>query len=264
MASSSNSAKEAEAESTKLPNWVELPIEITANILGRLDTIDIVTNVCHVCPLWWNIFKYPLMWRSIRMNNILNYVPYDFHCVKSAYRDMNLLKIFFYAVHRSCGNLEVVDIEHFATDDLLHSVANNARNLRCLRLVHCWRISDEGFRKNVIKLQYLEELNISLMLPSHDSLVVLARSCPLLKSLTFLFADPLHQVGGLDNGGDYLTEIGWLAILDRCHLLESIDIHNCGNLYLSESLMKRFQEQIKDMRLPQSYWKIHDGQLIVV
>jgi hypothetical protein len=55
MASCSISAKEAEAENTVVPNWLELPREITANILQRLDTIEVVKSVCLVCPLWWNI-----------------------------------------------------------------------------------------------------------------------------------------------------------------------------------------------------------------
>jgi hypothetical protein len=115
----------------------------------------------------------------------------------------------------------------------------------------------------VRKLQYLEELNISLMFPSHYSLEVLARSCPLLKSLRLDFGEPLHLLASdFDNRDDEVSEVGWLAILDRCHLLESLDIHDYGNLHLSESLKKRFQEQIKDMRLPRYYWKIHDGQLI--
>jgi hypothetical protein len=130
MASNSTSVKEAEAEITKVPNWLELPRDITANILQRLDTIDIVTNVCHVCPLWWNIFKDPLMWRAIRMKDILinnpefKYFPDpDFI---SAYSGMNLLEIFRYAIERSCGNLEVIDIEDiedFVTDDLLQCIA---------------------------------------------------------------------------------------------------------------------------------------------
>ncbi|PNX61921.1 F-box protein skip19, partial [Trifolium pratense] len=69
MASSSITEKEADAygESTTVPNWLQLPRDITANILQRLDTIDIVTSVCHVCPLWWNICKDPFMWRTIKI-----------------------------------------------------------------------------------------------------------------------------------------------------------------------------------------------------
>jgi hypothetical protein len=77
MASCSISAKEAEAENTVtvVPNWLALPKEITTNILQRLHTIEIVKSVCLVCPLWWNICKDRLMWRTIRMTNLLDKNP---------------------------------------------------------------------------------------------------------------------------------------------------------------------------------------------
>lgn len=59
----------------------------------------------------------------------------------------------------------------------------STRNLQSMRVVNCWEIKDAGFRKCVTKLPHLEELDISLMELTHDSLEVLARSCPLLKSL---------------------------------------------------------------------------------
>ncbi|GAU22406.1 hypothetical protein TSUD_122920 [Trifolium subterraneum] len=107
MASSSIPAKEADGE---MPNWLELPRDITANILQRLDTVDMVTSVCQVCPLWWNICKGPFMWRSIHMTMIHN-SPYD------------LVKICCYAIQRSCGQLENVQIRCFGTDDLLKCIA---------------------------------------------------------------------------------------------------------------------------------------------
>jgi len=62
MTSYSHHAKETETDDTTLPNWLELPRDITVNILHRLDTIDIVKNACQVCPLWWNICKDPLVY----------------------------------------------------------------------------------------------------------------------------------------------------------------------------------------------------------
>jgi hypothetical protein len=70
MASCSNVGKEAEVDNSTVPNWLELPKDITANILQRLDTIDIVKIACQVCPIWWNVCKDPLVWRNIRMTTI--------------------------------------------------------------------------------------------------------------------------------------------------------------------------------------------------
>ncbi|PNX68668.1 F-box protein skip19 [Trifolium pratense] len=56
----------------------------------------------------------------------------------------------------------------------------------------------------------------------------------------------------LDIKGNGLTAVGLVAILDKCPLLEYLDIRDCYSLSLtlSESLKKRCIEQIKDLRLP--------------
>ncbi|KAJ1387090.1 F-box-like domain superfamily [Sesbania bispinosa] len=46
MASCSRLEKDAEGES---PNWLELPRDVTANILQRLGAVEIVTSACRVC-----------------------------------------------------------------------------------------------------------------------------------------------------------------------------------------------------------------------
>jgi hypothetical protein len=112
MASNLNVGKEAEVDNSTVPNWLELPKDITANILQRLDTIDIVKIACQVCPIWWNVCKDPLVWRNIRMTS--------FSC--SLYFHAELVKICRYAVERSCGHLEEVDIEYFCTDELLECI----------------------------------------------------------------------------------------------------------------------------------------------
>ncbi|CAK8566640.1 unnamed protein product [Lathyrus sativus] len=100
-------------DGTAEPNWDELPRDITANIFQRLDTIEIVTTVRYVCPIWWNMCKDPLIWRTIRMTNVGD----------SPYYDEQLLEICYYAIKQSCGHLEYISIENFATDDLLEYIA---------------------------------------------------------------------------------------------------------------------------------------------
>lgn len=115
MASSSIPVKEAEGERIILPNWLDLPRDITANILHRLGTFDVVTSACEVCSLWWNICKDPLMWRTISMTNFFEPLYHNYH--------LELAKVCCIAVERSCGHLESIDVEYFATDDLLHCIA---------------------------------------------------------------------------------------------------------------------------------------------
>lgn len=112
MASCSSPAKEAEGESTYGPNWLELPRDVTTNILQKLGTVEIVTSASQVCSLWWNICKIPLMWRFIVMTK------------HPDYPNSKLVEICRCAVERSCGHLEGISIEYFATDDLIKYIAD--------------------------------------------------------------------------------------------------------------------------------------------
>ncbi|CAJ2640725.1 unnamed protein product [Trifolium pratense] len=254
----------------KVPNWLALPKDITANILSRLSTIEIVTSVCKVCPYWWNIFKDPLMWRTIHMTEYISIFCDDYQ--KYEYEQM-----FCYAVKRSCGHLEDVDIWQIATDDLLQCIAENASNLRSMRIVGSDSISNKGFSEAVRKLSRLEELDISGCEPiQKDSLEVIGMSCPLLKSLKFgktrcpyiwryddddddyddddddealIISETMSRLSCLDISGNKLTNFGLVAILDGCPRLEHLDIQQCYNISLNENLRKRCIEQIKDLRL---------------
>ncbi|GAU22402.1 hypothetical protein TSUD_122880 [Trifolium subterraneum] len=135
-----------------------------------------------------------------------------------------------------------------------------------MRLVDCQDISDNGFNEAVRKLSRLEELDISLCNLTKYSIEVIGLSCPLLKSFTFerdwsayilgaddealVISETMPRLSRLDIKGNKLTNDGLLAILDRCPLLEYLDIQGCYNLNLTESLKKRCIEQIKHLRLP--------------
>ncbi|CAJ2640727.1 unnamed protein product [Trifolium pratense] len=258
MASSSFlPTKEVEGESVTVPNWLELPKDITTNILQRLETFEIVTSACLVCPLWWNICKDPLMWRTIRMRKRNIY-----------HSDNNLVDICRFAIERSCGQLESICVEYFGTDELLQCIAENASKLRCLRFVNCWRITDKGFSEAVRKFPLLEGLDISLCNLSKDSLEVVGRCCTLLKWLkfvregfydfngddkAFVIAETMSGLRQLNIIGNDITDVGLISILDGCPLLETLDIRRCYNLDLSGSLRKRCLQQIKDVHLPIMY-----------
>lgn len=250
MASVWSPAKKLKVESRKGPNWLELPIDLTANILQRLSIVDIVTSACVVCPLWWNIHKDPLMWRSIDMTN-LRHNDYDSY----------LEKICSYAVERSCGFLEEIHIKWFASDHLLKCIADRASHLRRLSLAKCTRYTAKGFREFVEKLPMLEELDISYNHFSKESFEAIGRFCPLLKSLkfdssyveTFYVAKTMSGLRRIEIFRCWLTDDQLLAILDGCPLLEYLGVHDCCYLELSSSLAKRCREQIKDLVFPSHY-----------
>ncbi|KAJ1387089.1 Leucine-rich repeat [Sesbania bispinosa] len=230
MASCSKPAKELgeEGESRMTPNWLDLPREITANILQRVDTFEIVTSACRVCPLWWKICKEPFI----------------------------------------CGQLEDINIEYFCSDALLNYIANSTSQLRRLGLVRCWGISDKGLSEVAKKLPLLEELDISFCFLCKDSLEVIGRCCPLLKVLKFnqkrvltpsgngrdddavAIAKTMPQLRQLYISGNPLTNDGLLAILDGCPLLQSLALRECCYIYLVSSVVTRCREQIKDLCLP--------------
>lgn len=131
------------------------------------------------------------------------------------------------------------------------------------------QLSDKGFIDAVRKLPQLEEVDISWCNLSMDSLEALGRSCPLLKVLKFdraeeyyiafdddddaealIIAETMSRLSHLDIKGINLTDVGLLAILDGCPLLQYLDIEECSILDLSESLKKRCHEQIKNLKLP--------------
>jgi F-box/leucine-rich repeat protein 2/20 len=136
-----------------------------------------------------------------------------------------------------------------------------------MRLVECLDISDQGFSEAVRKLSRLEELDISLCNLSKYSIEAIGISCPLLKSFkcerdywcpyifgadddALIISETMPRLSRLEIKGNKLTNDGLLAILDGCSLLEYLDIQNCYNLNLSESLKKRCLEKIKDLLFP--------------
>lgn len=143
----------------------------------------------------------------------------------------------------------------------------SAGNLRRLRLLDCQLVTDKGFSAAVRKLAQLEEVDISFCNLVKESLEVLGRSCPLLKSLKFVtrgieyfgyydddnaeafaIAESMSGLRHLNIRGNLIRDVGLIAILDGCPLLESLNIAECSNLHLSGSLWKRCRDQIKNVQ----------------
>ncbi|WJX38219.1 hypothetical protein P8452_25907 [Trifolium repens] len=205
-------------------------------------------------------------------------MPPDSRSRYYAIADENLVKICRFAIDRSCCQLENIDIADFGTDDLLAYIADCAgSSLRRLGFDECYKVSEKGFIECVRRLPLIEELDISYNEQlSKDSIDVVGRCCPLLKSLkygkivdpyyidyddeyidcndeAFAIAETMPGLHHLTISGTVLDYHGVLAILDGCPLLESLDLSNCKVLYLGTSLENRFFEQIKNAALPCSF-----------
>ncbi|XP_057428426.1 putative F-box/LRR-repeat protein 23 [Lotus japonicus] len=238
----------------KKPNWLELPLDVTAKILHNLGTVEVVKTACHVCSLWRNICKDPLMWRTI-----------DIPASPATSRSCSV-NVCRFAVDQSCGLLQEINIELFGTDVLLKYIADRATHLRRLRLYKCWAVSERELIQVVKKLSLLEEIDLSFCYLSRHALEVICRCCPHLKVLkfnkkrayecfknnnvAFAIAKTLHELRHLQLLGNCLTNDGLLAILDGCPHLESLDLRACSNVDLSGALGERCHKQIKKLLLP--------------
>ncbi|XWS55366.1 hypothetical protein CRYUN_Cryun10bG0168300 [Craigia yunnanensis] len=248
-------------------NWLELPLDVTASILSRLGAIEILTSAQSVCSQWLKICKDPLMWRSIDMHNSGKVWDIDY----------DLEKMCVHAVDRSCGHLLDINVEYFGTYELLIHIAERSTNLKRLRLVSCFNISNDGLGEAASKLPFLEELEISYCSISKDGLETIGCCCPLLKSFKFNMQGcrPFHlesddealaialtmpELRHLQLFGNKLTNDGLLAILNGCPHLESLDLRQCFNVSLEGNLEKRCVERIKNLQRP--YDSTHDYEFV--
>lgn len=181
--------------------------------------------------------------------------------------DHDLEKMCRHAVDRSNGQLLSINIEYFGTDELLQYIANRSRNLRNLRLVSCYNISDQGFCEAIKGFPLLEELELSYCSLSQEALEAVGSLCPLLRSFKLnnrghrcpkiecdddakAIAENMHGLRHLQLFGNELTNVGLQAILDGCPHLESLDLRQCFNVNLVGKLGKICAERIRDLRHP--------------
>ncbi|XVF45976.1 hypothetical protein PTKIN_Ptkin02bG0251000 [Pterospermum kingtungense] len=255
MSSSTSSNSESQSSSSTEPclrNWLELPREVTASILLRLGTIEMIDNAQVVCTQWFNICKDPSLYRSIDMRNNLGR--------SSDY----LKKLCMHAVDRSCGGLVDIDIESFGTDELLSYITQRTSHLRRVRLALCPGISDAGLSRAASRLPMLEELEIHFGNISKYGIEVVGRCCPLLKTFKFskrgirypfddealAIAQNMHGLHHLHIVGNKLTNEGLEAILNGCPRLESLDLRRCFLLDLRGDIGRRCAERIRNLRRP--------------
>ncbi|KAJ4876484.1 F-box protein SKIP19 [Raphanus sativus] len=239
-------------------NWARLPSKLTSSILRRLDPIDILENAQKVCTSWRGVCKDPAMWLKIDMRNL----------GKLSYNDRHKhVAMCRHAVDRSQGGLVEIGIWFIGTDSLLNYIAYSSSNLRSLNLAMCSTITSEGLTEALVKLPLLEELEVSYCSLSAESLKVVGRSCPNLKTLklnrevlqrfvyvsdddALAIAETMPRLSHLQLFGNKLTYTGLTAILDNCPDLEHVDLRQCLNVTFIWGLEERCTERIKVFRRP--------------
>ncbi|KAG8387166.1 hypothetical protein BUALT_Bualt03G0224900 [Buddleja alternifolia] len=165
------------SSSSSAPPWIELPGELTANILRRLGMVEVLKSAQKVCTTWRKVCQDPSMWRVIHMKNPVHDRPVGY----------NLKNLCQHVVNRSRGQLIDIHIEHFGDDHMLHHIARRSSKLNRLTLACCYRISSKGLIKALQKLPQLEELHLSVMpLITARDIGTIRASCPTLKSFTYM------------------------------------------------------------------------------
>ncbi|CAI9111965.1 OLC1v1012321C1 [Oldenlandia corymbosa var. corymbosa] len=238
------------------PKWTELPREITANILQRLDVEDILEVAQRVCRTWRSVCKDPSMWRKIDMS------LYD--------DDDESVMMCEHAVDLSQGQLMDIRLGFFTSDSLLLYIAERSSQLRYLSLDSCWDdVSGHGLTEAIKRFPLLEELHLFNAEVPSEAVEVVGRCCPLLKSFSLAAlanvpGDPVTKCNkdalaiaktmtGLQHlclVGNKLTNDGLLAILDGCTHLESLDLRGCLRVDLEGDIGKRCSQQLKCVRQP--------------
>ena len=152
---------------------------------------------------------------------------------------------------------------------MLRPLRNFCRSpcLRSLRLVSCYDVTDIGFTEVVKALPLLEELDISLCdnVGADGVFEVEVEVCPQLKRFRL---SRLHFSYGVKNKdkdalgianmrglcslqlfGNHLSNKGLETILDNCPHLECLDIRQCLNIDMNETLLEKCS-RIKTIKLP--------------
>ncbi|KAL3616855.1 hypothetical protein CASFOL_039249 [Castilleja foliolosa] len=241
------------------PPWVELPRDVTENILRRLGPVEILQSAQKVCTTWRSVCRDPSMWRVIDVKDFDDdhelFFSDDFICRR--------------AVDRSQGELIDINIEYFGTDDLLRYISERSSRLKRLRLGCCDCISSVGLTAAVEKFPNLEELHLFFMpLITAIDIEAISISCPKLNSFTFnnrgyrfplveiddsyalAIAKNMPNLGHLRLFGNRLSNYGLKAILDGCPNLESLDLRQCFSVDLQGAFGRVCSERIKYLKRP--------------
>ncbi|XP_047951957.1 putative F-box/LRR-repeat protein 23 isoform X2 [Salvia hispanica] len=251
-------------DSSAAPPWIELPEELTANILQRLHAEQRLGIAQLVCSAWRRACKNPAMWRVIDLDyrRCDDVAEFDIICRC--------------AVDRSQGQLielKVINLEEYS--GFLNYAAERSSQLQCLTLA--WYEETETDLTDMMKkLPQLEELHL-IRMPSltPKQFATIGISCPKLKSFTYNQHSYEHPFCPEDEDFEdfctkhaiaigksmpnlrhlrlwelYMRNKGVKAILDGCPHLESLDLRRCSGVDLDEVLFNRCIERIKDLILP--------------
>ncbi|KAL3634256.1 hypothetical protein CASFOL_021310 [Castilleja foliolosa] len=233
------------SSSSAPPPWIELPRDVTENILSRLGPVEILENAQKVCTTWRSVCNEPSLWRVIEMKSS----DYGSLC--------RLTRMYRHAVDLSQGELIDVNIKFLCPDDLLQYISERSSRLKSLRLRVCHKVSSKCLTTAVSKFPELEVLHIFyLSFYVHMPLFITAKeieaigiSCPKLKSFAFNISCDKRELLEIDENYalsiaknmpnlhhlcldmETVSREGVKAIFNGCPNLESLILRDCLVFY---------------------------------
>ncbi|KAL8466312.1 hypothetical protein ACS0TY_035427 [Phlomoides rotata] len=161
------------------PHWIELPGDVTANILHRLGAVEILQSAQKVCTTWWRVCQDPAMWRVV-------HITHD-----GDDRYVHIPAVCRRVVDLSQGQLLDLTIKKFGNIELPNYIVDRSSHLKRLTLQDSDTIWPKGLVEAVIKLPHLEELHlISMPLLRAADIINIGISCSMLKSFSYSSKQP--------------------------------------------------------------------------
>ncbi|CAL5010823.1 unnamed protein product [Urochloa decumbens] len=253
-------------------DWTALPRDILLDIFFLLGPLEVMMGAEFVCTAWRRAaLKEPTLWR--RVNRDLHYtrcrLVWDVlhHRWRRRISDNTETAMRFAALDRAAGQCKA--FAGTCDDKKLHHLVARAPYLKSLHVEHyCDKSSCEALVEALRNLTLLKNLRVSWTYVSHkrdteDLLQSVCQACPHLKKLRIWYNKECGCVGTIDVGQiPMMHELRYLqlydvdlscyaleSILDRCPVLETLDIRGFFNKREMNSELHMKCARLKDLCL---------------
>ncbi|CAH1420732.1 unnamed protein product [Lactuca virosa] len=186
-----------------------------------------------------------------------------------------------HAVDRRHGQLVDITIVEYDDADLLHfgffvTLTNKSSQLKRLEVSFCYEDPYERWVDALKKLPLLEELSLYSTDFPIEAVEIATHYCPMLRTLklnvnsikfeeeeeefhkiynerAISIGQNLPHLRSLELIGNKIINVGLQAILDKCRLLESLDLRSCFFLHLEEEdpnlIGKKYLDKMKCVKV---------------
>ncbi|XP_051198511.1 F-box protein SKIP19-like [Lolium perenne] len=228
-------------------DWAELPADAISCILHRLDQVELlIGGVAAVCRSWRRAAREePELWRRIDLRDLPYIPPFQ--------PEASLANIMSAALRLSAGQCHTFfgEILH---DDHFLLLAEQAPLLKSLHLIKCHNISNQGFANAIKRFHMLDELELLWCLGHPQVLETIAGVCPGLRHFRLVNNSwgfgpnderkahaiaRMRELRSLHIVSDKIDNEGLTVILDNCHNLQYLNMHDCWNINMDDNLSEK-------------------------